>query len=49
VRDDVANRRDTIKNPLMKGPAEEPRDPQLRIKILFAVAAVLTLLYLLGR
>jgi hypothetical protein len=49
VRDDVANRRDTIKNPLMKGPAEEPRDPQLRIKILFAVAAVMTLLYLLGR
>lgn len=49
VREDVANRRDTIKNPLMKGPAAEPRDPQLRVKILFAVMAVVALLYLLGR
>jgi hypothetical protein len=50
VRDDVANRRDTIKNPLIKGSAIEPAgDPQLRVKILVAVAAVVALLYLLGR
>ena len=49
-RDNVTNRRDTIKNPLMKGPAEEaPRDPQLRMKILIAVAIVAVLLYFLGR
>ena len=50
VRDDVANRRDTIKNPLMKGPAaDQPRDPRLRMKILLAIAAVVAVLYLLGR
>lgn len=50
VRDDITNRRDTIKNPLMKGPAEEPPgDPQLRIKILVAIAVVALLLYILGR
>lgn len=50
TRDDVANRRDTIKNPLMKGAAAEPpSDPQLRVKILIAIAAVVALLYLLGR
>jgi predicted component of type VI protein secretion system len=50
TRDDVANRRDTIKNPLTKGTATEPpADPQLRVKILIAVAAVVALLYLLGR
>lgn len=50
ARDDVANRRDTIKNPLIKGSATEPpSDPQLRVKILIAIAAVVALLYLLGR
>ena len=48
--DEVGNRRDTIKNPLMKGPAEEPSgDPQLRMKILIAIAVVAVLLYLFGR
>jgi pSer/pThr/pTyr-binding forkhead associated (FHA) protein len=50
VRDDVANRRDTIKNPLIKGTGSEPpSDPQFRVKILMAIAAVVALLYLLGR
>ena len=48
-KDNVTNRRDTIKNPLIKGPAEEPRDPQMRMKILIAIAAVALLLYFLGR
>ncbi len=50
VRDDVANRRDTIKHPLMKGPAtDSERDPRLRMKILIAVAAAMVILYLLSR
>lgn len=49
VRDDVANRRDTIKNPLIRGSATEPGDPQLRVKILMAIVALVALLYLLGR
>ncbi len=50
VRDDVANRRDTIKHPLIKGPTTDSgRDPQLRMKIMMAVAAALVVLYLLGR
>lgn len=49
-RDNVTNRRDTIKNPLMKGHGEEPpSDPQLRMKILAAIAVVALVLYLLGR
>lgn len=49
-REDVANRRDTIKHPLMKGPAEEPpRDPQLRMKILIGIALLAVVLYLFGR
>lgn len=50
VRDDVANRRVTIKHPLIKGSAAEPaKDTRLRMKILLAIAAVVALLYLLGR
>lgn len=48
--DDVANRRDTIKHPLMKGPATEPAgDPQLRMKILIAIAVLVIILYFFGR
>ena len=50
VRDDVANRRDTIKHPLLKGSTAEPKpDPERRAKILLLVAAVLVLLYFFGR
>jgi len=48
--DEVGNRRDTIKNPLIRGPAEEPeRDPQLRMKILIAIAVLAVILYFFGR
>ncbi len=50
LSDQVGNRRDTIKNPLMKGHAEEPAgDPQLRMKILIAIAVLAVVLYLFGR
>lgn len=49
-RDDVANRRDTIKNPLIKGStAEKPPDPLLRAKVLAVVLIVVVLLYFFGR
>jgi hypothetical protein len=49
-QEDISNRRDTIKNPLMKGAAMEPEhDPQLRMKILAAIAAVVLLIYLFSR
>ena len=49
-RDDVANRRDTIKHPLIKGPtAEEPPDPLLRTKVMLVVLVVVALLYFFGR
>lgn len=50
TRDDVGNRRDTIKNPIIKGStAEAPRDPQMRLKVLFGVVLVVAALYFLGR
>jgi hypothetical protein len=50
VRDDVINRRDTIKNPLIKGPtAETGPDPLLRAKVLTITLIVIALLYLFGR
>jgi hypothetical protein len=49
-RDDVANRRDTIKHPLIKGPtAEQPPDPLLRAKVMTVVLIVVALLYFFGR
>ncbi len=48
--DEIGDRRDTIKNPLMKGHAEEPgSDPQLRMKILIAIAVLAVVLYFFGR
>ena len=50
VRDDVANRRDTIKHPLIKIPiSDEPPGPYTRAKILFLVAGLAGLLYVIGR
>ncbi len=50
VRDDVANRRDTIKHPLFKGSTAEPKpDPERRAKVLLVIAAVMVLLYFFGR
>ena len=50
VRDDVGNRRDTIKNPIIKGStAEAGPDKQLRLKVLFAIVIVVAALYFLGR
>lgn len=49
-RDDVLNRRDTIKHPLIKGPtAEQPPDPLLRAKVMTVVLIVLAVLYFFGR
>jgi hypothetical protein len=50
TRDDVLNRRDTIKHPLIKGStAEQPPDPLLRAKVLAIVLVVLAVLYFFGR
>jgi pSer/pThr/pTyr-binding forkhead associated (FHA) protein len=49
-RDDIGNRRDTIKNPLMKGSSDDKeRDPLLRAKILGVIAVIVVLLFLFGR
>lgn len=49
VRDDIANRRDTIKNPILRMPiSDQPPGPYTRAKILFLVAGVMMLLYVLG-
>ena len=49
-RDDIENRRDTIKNPLIKGSsADKERDPLLRAKILGVIAIVAVLIYLFSR
>ncbi len=49
-RDDVANRRDTIKHPLIKGTtAEQPPDPLLRAKVMTGVLIIVALLYFFGR
>lgn len=48
--EDVANRRDTIKHPLLRtGETAELSDPYRRTKILAVVAVVVLLLYLFGR
>lgn len=50
VRDDVGNRRVTIKHPLLKtSSAEPPPDPHRRSKILLGIALVVLVLYLFGR
>jgi len=50
VRDDVANRRDTIKHPLIRMPlSDEPPGPYTRAKILLLVAGLVAFLYVLGR
>jgi hypothetical protein len=50
VQDDIANRRDTIKHPLIKIPlSDEPPGPYTRAKILLLVAGVIGLLYVLAR
>ena len=50
ARDDVINRRDTIKHPLIKGStAERAPDPLLRAKVMTAVLIVVALLYFFGR
>lgn len=50
ARGDVANRRDTIKHPLIKGStAETPPDPMLRAKVMTIVLIVVALLYFFGR
>jgi pSer/pThr/pTyr-binding forkhead associated (FHA) protein len=50
AREDVINRRDTIKHPLIKGPtAEQPADPLLRAKVMTVVLIVVALLYIFGR
>jgi pSer/pThr/pTyr-binding forkhead associated (FHA) protein len=50
VLDDVANRRDTIKHPLLKMPlSDEPPGPYTRAKILLLVAGLAVLLYVVGR
>lgn len=50
TRDDVANRRDTIKHPLIKGPtSEQPPDPLLRAKVMTIVLIVVAVLYFFGR
>ena len=50
AREDVINRRDTIKHPLIKGPtAEVGPDPLLRTKVMAVVLIVVALLYFFGR
>jgi hypothetical protein len=50
VQDDIANRRDTIKHPLIRIPlSDEPPGPYTRAKIMLLVAGVIGLLYVLGR
>lgn len=50
VRDDVGNRRDTIKHPLIKIPLSDvPPGPYTRAKILFLVAGITGLIYALVR
>ncbi len=49
VRDDIGNRRDTIKNPILRMPiSDQPPGPYTRAKILFLLAGVTGLLYVLG-
>jgi len=49
VRDDIGNRRDTIKHPILRMPiSDQPPGPYTRAKYLFLIAGVIGLLYVLG-